>query len=68
MAVKRGESQLIADLSKKSHKHQVCLFSAEVLGTLFLTMSVPGEIMGRLELDFLQESNPVSCSVPHRVP
>lgn len=68
MAVKQGESQLIADLSEKSHQHQVCLLSAEVLGTLLLAMSVPREIVGRLKLDFLQESNPVSCSVPHRVP
>lgn len=72
VAVKQGESQLIADLSEKSHQHQVCLLSAEVLGTILLAMSVPreivGKIVGRLELDFLQESNPVSCSVPHRVP
>lgn len=68
MAVKQGESQLIADLSEKSHQHQVYLLSAEVLGPLLLAMSVPKEIVGRLELPFLQESNPVSCSVPHRVP
>lgn len=45
MAVKQGESQLIADLSEKSHQHQVCLLSAEVLGTLLLAMSVPRENM-----------------------
>lgn len=40
MAVKQGESQLIADLSEKSHQHQVCLLSAEVLGTPLLALSV----------------------------
>lgn len=70
MAVKQGESQLVADLSEKSHQHQVCLLSAEVLGAPLLAMSVSsraGGIVGRLELDFLQESNPVICSCPHRV-
>lgn len=70
MAVKQGQSQLIADLSERSHQHQVCLLSAEMLGIPLLAISVPsraGGIVGRLELDFLQESNPVSCRVLHRV-
>lgn len=69
--MKQSESQLIADLSEKSHQHHVCLLFAAVLGTPLLAMSVPsraGGVLGRLELDFLQEFNPVSCSVPHRVP
>lgn len=70
MAVKQSESQLIADLSEKKPPTPNILLSAAVLGTPLLAMPVPGRaggVLGRLELDFLQESNPVSCSVPHNV-